>query len=423
MLSKEDNELYTRVGPGTAMGELFRRFWLPAMLTSDLPECDGPPVRIRLLCEDLVAFRDTTGKVGVVEERCPHRQASLFFGRNEECGLRCVYHGWKFDTDGRCVDMPNEPRSSHYRDRIRLRSYPVQEAADLIWVYMGPSHLEPELPKFEWMQVPSDQRIVARWISEANWAQGMEGEIDASHLSFLHRTLDGAPEDIQNPSPGLKLVRESGVGNPEVSVQETEYGYTVCRSSESGGWERLLEDRALAACRASASSLRHRSSGAVPSCRSTTRTPGPSTTRGWTARSRRQSVTRQCPGPDSPRLIPGTAMPLANSSNDYLIDRQLQRTGNFTGIWGVSDQDRAVTESMGRIVDRTKEHLGRADRGVLTARRILIRAARDLQNGIEPKMPANGNLYAVLPDLNIEVEGNLDRFIERHRDDLVASFV
>ena len=141
MLSKEDNEFACRVGPGTPMGELFRRFWLPAMLPDELPHADCPPVRLRLLGEDLVAFRDSNNKIGVVEAHCPHRGASLYFGRNEECGIRCVYHGWKFDVDGNCVDMPSEPAESNFKDKIHITAYPMAVHGGLIWVYMGPQHL------------------------------------------------------------------------------------------------------------------------------------------------------------------------------------------------------------------------------------------------------------------------------------------
>src|SRR5438067_298431 len=138
MLIQEENDRLTHVGPGTPMGELFRRFWLPAMLASELPEPDCTPVRLRLLGEDLVAYRDSNGRIGLLGAHCPHRGASLFFGRNEDCGLRCVYHGWKFDLDGRCVDMPNEPPESNFKDKIRHTAYPAQEAGKVVWVYMGP---------------------------------------------------------------------------------------------------------------------------------------------------------------------------------------------------------------------------------------------------------------------------------------------
>ena len=154
MLSYADNELLTRTGPGTPMGNLMRRYWIPALMVSQIPEPDCPPVRVKLLSENLVAFRDTMGQVGLVAEACPHRLASLYFGRNEECGLRCVYHGWKFDVDGNCVDMPAEPPERKFKDKIKIAAYPCVERAGVVWTYMGQPELKPEFPDLEWTKVP-----------------------------------------------------------------------------------------------------------------------------------------------------------------------------------------------------------------------------------------------------------------------------
>src|SRR5919204_3084835 len=175
MLSREDNERISRVGPGTPMGNLMRRYWMPACLAEELPAPDCPPVRVRLLGEDLVAFRDTQGRLGVLEEFCPHRLASLFLGRNEECGLRCVYHGWKFDVTGQCVDMPNEPPEYRFESKIRLTAYPAAEHAGIIWAYMGPADKQPPLPDMEWMRAPATHRFVSKTREEANYLQAIEG--------------------------------------------------------------------------------------------------------------------------------------------------------------------------------------------------------------------------------------------------------
>src|SRR5579872_4093485 len=158
MLSQEDNEVLARVGPGTMMGDVFRQYWLPLLLSTELPEPDGPPLRVRALGEDLVAFRDTNGQVGLLDVNCAHRGASLFFGRNEECGLRCVYHGWKFDLDGRCVDMPNEPPESNFKDKVRATAYPCRERAGIVWAYLGPPELVPDVPEYEFLTVPDSHR-------------------------------------------------------------------------------------------------------------------------------------------------------------------------------------------------------------------------------------------------------------------------
>src|SRR5215212_2962955 len=177
MLSKQDNELMTRVGPNTPMGNVMRQYWHPMLLTSELAENDGAPLRVRLLGEDLVAFRDTDGNVGLVAENCPHRGASLFFGRNEESGLRCVYHGWKFDTSGSCVDMPNEPPESNFKSKVRVTAYPGVEYGGLIWAYLGPADQRPELPQLEWARVAEPNRTISCWLNESNWLQIMEGDL------------------------------------------------------------------------------------------------------------------------------------------------------------------------------------------------------------------------------------------------------
>src|SRR5712692_5556899 len=189
MLPRHENELLTRVGSGTPMGETMRRYWIPACLSREIAEPDGPPVRVRLLGEDLVAFRDSADRIGLLDEFCPHRRVSLFFGRNEECGLRCVYHGWKFDVDGRCVDQMNEPEDLQFKHKIRTQSYPTTEVGGVIWAYMGPRELLPPLPKFAWTQAPATHRNVSKVIEECNWVQALEGGIDTSHAPILHRLI------------------------------------------------------------------------------------------------------------------------------------------------------------------------------------------------------------------------------------------
>ena len=191
MLSQHDNQYVSQVGPGTPVGTLFRRFWLPALVPSEVPQPDSDPVRLRLLGEDLIAFRDTNGRVGIIQNNCPHRGASLFFGRNEENGLRCVYHGWKFDVTGQCVDMPNEPAESDFKARVRATAYPTREWGGAVWVFMGPPELAGEPPQFEWARVADAQRCVGKYVVEANYLQVLEGSLDSSHLGFLHTWLNG----------------------------------------------------------------------------------------------------------------------------------------------------------------------------------------------------------------------------------------
>src|SRR5882672_5157122 len=219
MLSREDNELLCRVGRGTPMGELMRQYWMPAALSSELPERDGVPLRVRLLGEDLIAFRVSSGAVGLVRNSCPHRGASLFYGRNEAEGLRCVYHGWKFDVDGRCVDMPNEPIESDFKSKASATAYPCVEIAGVIWAYMGPPATMPVLTTQEWMRVPIERSEVCRHLGDCNWLQLLEGGIDTSHSSFLHRTF------AREGALTTQAYRARSTA-PRLEVVLTDYGFT-----------------------------------------------------------------------------------------------------------------------------------------------------------------------------------------------------
>ena len=221
MLARDDNDRVTGVGPGTPMGTAMRRYWIPALLAWELPEPDCPPVRVKLLGEELVAFRDTDGRVGLLAERCPHRQASLFLGRNEECGLRCVYHGWKFDVEGQCVDMMNEPEDLAFAHKIRTTAYPTVEMGGLIWAYLGLADLRPPVPRFAWTQAPATHRHVSKVIQQTNWLQGLEGGIDTSHAPILHRVLAA-----DSARPGFKPTDPFVRGKaPIIELDVTDYGY------------------------------------------------------------------------------------------------------------------------------------------------------------------------------------------------------
>src|SRR5437870_8249162 len=226
MLGPEDNALLTQTGPGTPTGGLMRRYWVPFLLSSELPEPDCPPVRVTLLGEQLVAYRDTNGCVGLLDHHCAHRGASLFFGRNEECGLRCVYHGWKYDLEGRCVDMPNEPPESNFKDKVRLKAYPCRERGGMVWTYMGPPELMPGLPEFEFLMVPDSHRYVSKRLQECNWLQALEGGLDSSHIAFLHRG---------NYSDDLGEIYY-GDPAPKFFVVPADYGLLIAaRRNTSGG--------------------------------------------------------------------------------------------------------------------------------------------------------------------------------------------
>src|SRR5215211_7518290 len=229
MLSRQDNELLTQVGHGTPMGDVLRSYWLPVLFSDEL-EADGAPQRVRLLGEDLVAFRDTSGQPGLVVENCPHRGASLFFGRNEEEGLRCVYHGWKFNTDGTCVDMPNEPPESNFKHKVRVTAYPCVERGGIIWTYMGGKDTPPPMPNIEPNMLPDGEYNIQIYQRECNWMQALEGDIDTCHTGFLHL---GSP-NAEDAPPGTWARYALSDRAPRYEVVTTEGGvmYAAYRPAE-----------------------------------------------------------------------------------------------------------------------------------------------------------------------------------------------
>jgi phthalate 4,5-dioxygenase len=426
MLTHADNELLCRVGPATPMGDYFRRFWLPACLPDEVT-LDGPPIRIRILGEDLLAFRTSDGTVGLVGDHCPHRGASLFFGRNEEGGLRCVYHGWKFDTSGACVDMPNEPAESDFRTKVKAVAYPCQEWGGLLWTYMGPSHLAPQLPQLEWARVPADHRRLGRWIHQASWLQVLEGDIDSSHSMFLHRALD---PDLQQRSRRFGVLNDRA---PRLSVQPTDYGFVYggrYRTVDEGIFNWRLTQWMLPSHTMIASKqfpvggrvyvpvddehvniFNYRYHPERPL--SDQELAFIETPLGSPRRERSTLTLADGRRVDTWRL-------LANRDNDYLIDRDRQRTGNYTGILGIQEQDKAMTESMGSIVNRSQEHLGTSDVAIIAARRRLLRAVRDLQQGLEPAIAAMGDAYRVRSFDVLTSAEDLQEVVAKHQADLVA---
>jgi phthalate 4,5-dioxygenase oxygenase subunit len=396
MLSQEDNELLTRTGPGTPMGELMRRFWMPAMLASELPAPDCPPVRLRLLGEDLVAFRDTNGRVGILDEHCPHRRASLFFGRNEECGIRCCYHGWKFDVEGNCVELPSEPPESNMKAKVRIKSYLAREAGGFVWVYMGPKERPAAFPECDFMQYPASHRYASRWIQDCNWLQSLEGEIDSSHVSFLHRTIDRVHE--KKTALTGQYFRENTW--PRWTVHNTDYGMMAgaCRTVD-GGQNFLRVNQFLlpfftmiAPVPGNGRVLR-----AWMPCDDTTHCVAVVTYRPERPLTEAEVASWRNGNTAHRKTIPGTLLPEANIRNDYLVDREVQRTSTFTGIHGIRAQDAAMTESQGTIADRTKEYLGSSDTAIIAARKRLLLAARALMRGEEPATMGDGSLFNVKP--------------------------
>jgi nitrite reductase/ring-hydroxylating ferredoxin subunit len=365
------------------MGNTVRRYWMPVALSSELAHADSDPVRVRLLGEDLIAFRDTNGSVGLIQNNCPHRGASLFFGRNEEAGLRCVYHGWKFDIDGNCVDMPNEPVESDFKHKVSATAYPTVEKAGLVWAYMGPTGKRPPAPDLEWMRAPASHMWTSKTYEACNWLQAMEGGLDTSHSSFLHRDLSA--DGLANPR-----ARSTA---PRLEVLNTDYGYMYASIRH------LPEDRQnfVRIYHYVMPFYQLRAGGSPKTLGNTDGhiwVPIDDTTC-WTYNFHFNHDTplsyddwqRYEHGMGrglAEDFIPGTFRLKANASNDYGLSRERQKTVNYTGIAGTNTQDFAVQESMGPIYDRTQEHLGSADTAIIQMRRLLLQAVEDVQEGRDP---------------------------------------
>jgi phthalate 4,5-dioxygenase len=427
MLGREDNAYLTRTGPGTPMGTLFRRFWLPLFLSSELPENDAAPLRTRLLGEDLVGYRDSNGHVGVLDAYCPHRRAPLFYGRNEECGLRCVYHGWKFDAEGTCVDMPSEPPESDFKDRLTIKAYPTYEVGGLVWVYMGPPELKPQRPPLlEWTELPASRVRVIKWFHENNYMQGIEGDIDTAHVSFLHS--DNRPEAARTPintntSGQPRNFFALADRHPRLTAMDTDYGmiYGGRRVMPDGAFYWRVTQWLLPSFSLIPGRGRRGGTAWIPvddeHCvrYSIGMTPDEDM-------DKRTADTLTPPGtPQQFTLSDGTVIdtmiPYGTKANQYQIDRALQKAGHYSGIKSIPMQDKAMIEGMTRTVDRSLEHLGSSDVAVIAARRRLMKLARDLEQGIEPTAATHPELYRVRPLDLLSDEADFARLLDQHAED------
>jgi nitrite reductase/ring-hydroxylating ferredoxin subunit len=398
MLKAQDNEDLTRVGPGTIMGDYLRRFWTPILEASELPGPDCDPAEVRILGENLVAFRDSAGQLGLLQALCPHRQAPLFYGRNEEGGLRCIYHGWKFDITGRILDLPNEPPDSPVKNTIRAKSYPVREWGGVVWAYLGPADKQPEIPQLEWGTLPPSGRQIIKYVQRCNWVQALEGDIDSSHVSFLHTKLDPKGNRVGYNQQSVGYVMRDK--HPKIEVVPTDYGLMIGarRDAEEDSYYWRISQWLLPYYTLIGGDLDGKLGFGemyVPIDDTHTMVWCPRWSAGgpFTEEQRRRNIE----GPDAAvrTLDPVTGELRASKANHFLQDRLLQRNYSFSGILGVREQDTAVAEGMGAIVDRTQEHLVQGDAAIVAMRRTLLGNARALRDGEEPPAAAQGSLYRV----------------------------
>ncbi len=378
MLKAEQNQLLTETGSGTPMGELFRRYWVPALLASELAAPDCPPVRVMLLSERLIAFRDTLGRLGLIDEFCAHRGVSLWFGRNEASGLRCAYHGWKYDVNGQCLEVPSEPAESGYCGTIKLKSYPLVERGGVVWAFLGPPDAQPPFPEWEFATVPPEQSYTSKRWQECNWLQAMEGGIDSSHVSFLH---SGA----LNTDPLFKGAKGNqynlGDKRPVFEVVESEGGLYIGarRNAEDGQHYWRITPWVLPCFTMVPPRGDHPIHGhfwiPIDDANCWTWSFDYHPVRALTAAER--SAMQQGKGVHV--AVDADFRPLQNKHNNYLIDRAAQKAGHtFSGVDGFGMQDASLQESMGPIQDRTREHLVSTDNGIIMARHRLLKAAKDL---------------------------------------------
>ncbi len=396
MLSKEDNELLCRVGAGTPMGDLMRQYWMPAFISSEL-ETDGWTRRIRLLGEDLIAYRDSMGRVGVIDENCPHRGSSMIFARNEEGGVRCAYHGWKYDCSGACIDMPSEGEQSNFKNKVRIKAYRTQERNGIVWVYMGERQLDP--PPLPDLEVNMGLKAWGngtpfKYVRQCNWAQALEGDIDTVHINFLHRRLDG-----EFRTEGNRLHQADP--NPHLEIMNTDYGYFYGARRDTGDsyywrvtqfvmpfytmvtgpggkvWMPIDDENTLIM------EWRPARKDGMPREYDDTAT---------------MLTGRQPWGykPDNEMIPWGNWRLKADVDNAWRRDHSLEKEKLYVGIYSNPLQDSAVQVTMGAMYDRTKEHLGTTDKAIIAFRRIMIEAAKKLrEHGELPPTVDNSALYRV----------------------------
>lgn len=393
MLTTEENELLCRVEGDAPMGEIMRRHWLPACMTEEVAEPDGDPVRVRLLGENLVVFRDTEGRVGVLDEFCPHRRASLVYGRNEESGLRCLYHGWKMDVDGNVVDMPSEPAEACMANKVKHKSYPTHEANGLVWVYMGPPEQMPEFERPAFANGANPKISIVKVHVACNWAQVLEGAIDSAHSSSLHST-DIRPARVAGAGMTASyMTRPSTDKSPRIQVQATDYGmsYVAIRrpitNANSHDYLRITNFIAPFTVQIPPNNQYSLIQYTVPLDDVNTFLYFIAWSDDTTGGSGiEQETWRKFCGVQVGVDVDSNYRRVRLYSNNYLQDRSAMKLGDYTGIRGIPNQDIAMWETMGPIADRTNDRLGASDIAIVQFRRIMVDAVRQFQDG----MPAIG---------------------------------
>jgi phthalate 4,5-dioxygenase oxygenase subunit len=385
--SREENDLLSRVEGDAPMGGIMRRHWLPVCMSEEVVQKDGAPVRSRLLGEDLVVFRDSNGRLGVLGEFCLHRRASLFFGRNEECGLRCLYHGWKFDVDGNVVDMPSEAPGAAQRLGKKTKSYPVREGGGFVWAWMGPREEMREFEPPAWAPEPGIKYAIVKMHAACNWAQVLEGSIDSAHSSSLHSTNMPAAEDVYgSTATDSAWLRPSNDKAPRMQFEPTSYGFRYAairkpiKNTESHQYVRTTLFLAPFTVLIPPNDQYKLAQMLVP-------VDDVNTMFYWIAwhpdpkKGISQEAWRKFCAATVGVDLDENYRKKRTLANNYLQDRALMQRGDFTGIAGIPTQDMAMWESMGPITDRSEDNPGSSDLAVAQFRRMMVAAAKKFRDG------------------------------------------
>ena len=402
MLSATDNAYLNSSEPDTPMGNYLRCHWHPVALSEEVAKPDCAPIRLKVMGEDLLLFRDSKGKTGLIEPFCAHRGADLFFGRNEECGIRCIYHGWKYDIHGNCIDMPNVPKDAAYHGKIKIKAYPTQEFADMVWAYMGPPDIQPfEVPQLEAGLVPPSHRYVTKRLVECNWTHSMEGALDTAHFSFLHMPAPAFRKDdssnIAADESRIRWLRNDPA--PRFKIIDHEVGFLIggARNADPGDHYWRLTQYMLPTHSITPSAMPNETYYGyswVPiddySCWMYVYAWHPDQA---ISDEERKKYIKGGYGQFA-ELGPGY-VPLRNRSNSYLMSREEQKTISFTGIRGIAEQDQMAQESQGYMIDRTKENLSPTDVGIIRFRKLLLQEAKAFAAGKKPDSPNKAKDYCV----------------------------
>lgn len=381
-MNKEMSDTLVRTGPGTPMGQLMRRYWVPVLLASEIAEPDCPPVRVQILGEKLLAFRDTEGQAALTSEFCSHRGVSLYFGRNEEGGIRCAYHGLKFNRHGQCVDVPSAPQACKH---MGIQAYPCIERAGIVWAYLGPKDKQPAPPDVEWCNLPDSHVFVSKRLQECNYLQAMEGGIDTSHVSYVHRyEVDHDP--LHQGTKALDYIKADG--NVIFDIEKTPFGLTLFgrRNGEPDSYYWRITQWLFPWYTLIPPFGEHALGGHVwvpiddHNCWAWSVNFRPD--RPLSAQERADLEAGKgihCEYEEGTNVPGGTWRPKANKDNDYLIDRQAQKDKRaYSGVFGFAVQDSSLQESMGPIQDHAAEKLLPTDRAIVMARRMLHDSAMAL---------------------------------------------